>query len=100
MCWSTTRGHHRRAQTPTAARAQWTRWVLGSVFKTQANMDTAHRDQMAFVRGCAPAGSNEAWRSPTPGTRRPFAIRYAQQVFGRDRDSPGAIVAIGDSFLL
>jgi len=70
----------------------------GFVFKTQANMNPAHRDQVAFVRVCS--GRFERGMVVThAGTGRPFATKYAQQVFGRDRDTideayPGDVVGL------
>ena len=37
--------------------------------------------------GSARASSSAAWWSPTPRTGRPFATKYAQHVFGRERES-------------
>jgi peptide chain release factor 3 len=68
----------------------------GFVFKIQANMDPAHRDQVAFVRVCS--GRFERGSVVThAGTGRPFATKYAQQLFGRDRETvdvayPGDVV--------
>jgi len=70
----------------------------GFVFKIQANMDPAHRDQVAFVRVCS--GRFERGAVVThAGTGRPFATKYAQQLFGRDRDTideayPGDVVGL------
>jgi len=70
----------------------------GFVFKTQANMNPAHRDQVAFVRVCS--GRFERGMVVThAGTGRPFATKYAQQVFGRERDTldeayPGDVVGL------
>ncbi|WP_239676773.1 peptide chain release factor 3 [Natronosporangium hydrolyticum] len=70
----------------------------GFVFKIQANMDPAHRDQVAFVRVCS--GRFERGAQVTNGaTGRPFATKYAQQLFGRERDTadyayPGDVVGL------
>ncbi|MFB9238049.1 peptide chain release factor 3 [Plantactinospora siamensis] len=70
----------------------------GFVFKIQANMNKAHRDQVAFVRIC----SGRFTRGMTVlhgGTGRPFATKYAQQLFGADRETideayPGDVVGL------
>ncbi|WP_207129383.1 peptide chain release factor 3 [Actinocatenispora comari] len=70
----------------------------GLVFKVQANMDPAHRDRIAFVRVCS--GRFERGMVVThSATGRPFATKYAQQIFGQDRavlDTafPGDIVGL------
>jgi peptide chain release factor 3 len=70
----------------------------GFVFKIQANMDPAHRDQVAFVRVCS--GRFERGSLVThAATGRPFTTKYAQQLFGRDRDTievayPGDVVGL------
>ncbi|MGN6522082.1 MAG: peptide chain release factor 3 [Actinomycetes bacterium] len=70
----------------------------GFVFKVQAGMDTAHRDRLAFVRVCS--GVFERGMVVTHAqTGRPFATKYAQQVFGRERTTldvayPGDIVGL------
>lgn len=70
----------------------------GFVFKIQANMNPAHRDQIAFVRVCS--GKFERGMVVTHGpTGRPFATKYAHQVFGRDRSTcdeayPGDVVGL------
>ncbi|MBO0609135.1 peptide chain release factor 3 [Myceligenerans salitolerans] len=81
----------------------------GFVFKMQAGMDPNHRDHVAFVRVCS--GRFERGMVAThERTGRPFATKYALQVFGRDRETveeafPGDVVglvnasslAVGDS---
>ncbi|MCW2568810.1 MAG: hypothetical protein JWN54_2907 [Mycobacterium sp.] len=68
------------------------------VFKVQAGMDKAHRDRLAFVRVCS--GVFERGMVVThSGTGRPFATKYAQQVFGRERTTidrayPGDVVGL------
>jgi peptide chain release factor 3 len=68
------------------------------VFKVQAGMDTAHRDRLAFIRICS--GVFERGMVVThAGTGRPFATKYAQHVFGRERESidvayPGDVVGL------
>jgi peptide chain release factor 3 len=68
------------------------------VFKVQAGMDRAHRDRLAFVRVCS--GVFERGMVVThSSTGRPFATKYAQQVFGRERSTmdrayPGDVVGL------
>ncbi|HEX6446507.1 MAG TPA: peptide chain release factor 3 [Streptosporangiales bacterium] len=70
----------------------------GFVFKVQAGMDRAHRDRLAFLRVCS--GVFERGMVVThAGTGKPFATKYAQQVFGRERSTvdvayPGDIVGL------
>jgi len=68
------------------------------VFKVQSGMDPAHRDRVAFARICS--GRFERGMIVTHAqSGRPFATRYAQQVFGQDRSTleeawPGDIVGL------
>lgn len=70
----------------------------GLVFKVQAGMDPAHRDRVAFVRVCS--GRFERGEVVTLArTGRPFATKYAQAIFGRERETvdvayPGDIVGL------
>ncbi len=70
----------------------------GMVFKVQANMDPSHRDRIAFLRVCS--GMFERGMVVTHGASgRPFATKYAQQIFGQERTSmelayPGDIVGL------
>jgi peptide chain release factor 3 len=70
----------------------------GFVFKIQANMNKAHRDQVAFMRICS--GKFERGMVVThAGTGRPFTTKYAQQIFGQGRDTideayPGDVVGL------
>ena len=70
----------------------------GLVFKVQANMDPAHRDRIAFVRICS--GRFERGMVVThAASGRPFATKYAQQMFGRQRNTvevayPGDVVGM------
>jgi peptide chain release factor 3 len=70
----------------------------GLVFKVQANMDPAHRDRVAFVRVCS--GRFERGMVLThAGTGRPFATKYAQAMFGQDRETvelayPGDVIGL------
>lgn len=84
----------------------------GFVFKVQAGMDSNHRDRLAYVRVCS--GVFERGMVVThAATGKPFATKYAQQVFGRDREVidtafPGDVVGlvnasalrVGDSLYL
>lgn len=70
----------------------------GFVFKIQAGMDTAHRDRLAFVRVCS--GRFDRGMVVThAGTGKPFATKYAQSVFGRERTTidvayPGDVIGL------
>jgi len=54
------------------------------VFKVQAGMDAAHRDRVAFARVCSGV-FRRGMVATHAGTGRPFATKYAQAVFGRER---------------
>jgi peptide chain release factor 3 len=68
------------------------------VFKVQANMDRSHRDRIAFVRICS--GTFERGMVLTcHRTGKPFATKYASQVFGAERTTvdeafPGDVVGL------
>ncbi|WP_460444178.1 GTP-binding protein, partial [Amycolatopsis cihanbeyliensis] len=68
------------------------------VFKVQTGMDPAHRDQVAFARVCS--GVFERGMVVTnASTARPFATKYAQQVFGQQRSTvetayPGDVIGL------
>ncbi|EID54067.1 peptide chain release factor 3 [Saccharomonospora xinjiangensis] len=68
------------------------------VFKVQTGMDPAHRDQVAFARVCS--GVFERGMVVTNATtKRPFATKYAHQVFGQQRSTvdvayPGDVVGL------
>ncbi len=70
----------------------------GFVFKVQTGMDPAHRDRVAFVRVCS--GRFERGVPATHAqTGRPFATKYTQQMFGRDRSTvdtayPGDVIGL------
>ena len=70
----------------------------GFVFKVAANMDPSHRDRIAFVRVCS--GRFERGMVVTHDrTGKPFATKYAHQVFGQDRETveeafPGDVVGL------
>lgn len=71
---------------------------VGLVFKVQANLDPQHRDRLAFVRVCA----GEFERGMTlvnHRTGRTLSTKYANRVFGRDRDTvdlafPGDVIGL------
>ena len=68
------------------------------IFKVQAGMDTNHRDRVAFAR--VTSGVFERGMVVTHAqTGRPFATKYAQAIFGRDREVldtayPGDIIGL------
>ncbi|MGX7827164.1 peptide chain release factor 3 [Actinokineospora sp. 24-640] len=70
----------------------------GFVFKVQTGMDRAHRDQVAFARVCS--GLFERGMVVTNATTgRPFATKYTQQMFGRERTTvdtayPGDVIGL------
>ncbi|HIV58668.1 MAG TPA: peptide chain release factor 3 [Candidatus Stackebrandtia faecavium] len=70
----------------------------GFVFKIQANMNPAHRDQVAFLRVCS--GRFERGMIATHATtKRPFTTKYAQSMFGASRDTideayPGDVIGL------
>ena len=74
------------------------------VFKVQAGMDTNHRDRVAFARVCS--GVFERGMVATHAqTGRPFATKYAQAIFGRERavlDTayPGDIIGLVNALAL
>jgi len=70
----------------------------GFVFKVAANMDPSHRDRIGFVR--VNSGRFERGMVITHGrSTKPFATKYAHQVFGQERDTveeafPGDVVGL------
>ena len=70
----------------------------GLVFKVQAGMDKAHRDRIAFVRVCS--GKFERGMIATSGrSGRQFSTKYAQTMFGQDRETvevawPGDVIGL------
>ncbi|MFZ2511928.1 MAG: peptide chain release factor 3 [Gordonia sp. (in: high G+C Gram-positive bacteria)] len=74
------------------------------VFKVQAGMDTSHRDRLAFMR--IVSGEFERGMVVTHAqTGKPFATKYAQAVFGRDRSTvdtayPGDVVGLVNAMAL
>src|SRR4051812_11116414 len=70
----------------------------GFVFKVQANMDPSHRDRIAFLRVCSGRFERGMVVTHQP-TGKPFATKYAHQVFGHERETldeafPGDIVGL------
>ncbi|HLN78756.1 MAG TPA: peptide chain release factor 3 [Nocardioidaceae bacterium] len=68
------------------------------VFKVQAGMDTAHRDRLAFARVCSGV-FRRGMVATHADSGRPFATKYAQAVFGRERTVldtayPGDIIGL------
>jgi peptide chain release factor 3 len=81
-------GHRRRVDGPFSA----------FVFKVQAGMDTAHRDRVAFARVCSGAFRRGDVVTHA-ASRRPFTTKYAQSVFGQQRNSletayPGDVIGL------
>ncbi len=70
----------------------------GLVFKVQAGMDKAHRDRIAFVRVCS--GKFERGMMAIAGrSGRQFSTKYAQTMFGQDRETvdvawPGDVLGL------
>jgi peptide chain release factor 3 len=68
------------------------------VFKVQTGMDPSHRDQIAFARVCS--GVFERGMVVTnAASGRPFATKYAQQMFGQQRSTldvayPGDVIGL------
>jgi peptide chain release factor 3 len=68
------------------------------VFKIQAGMDANHRDRLAYAR--VVSGVFERGMVAThAASGRPFATKYAQQVFGRERSTldvayPGDVIGL------
>lgn len=68
------------------------------IFKIQAGMNTAHRDHVAFARICSGVfHRGDVLTHAQSG--RPFATKYAQSVFGRDRETaeiayPGDVIGL------
>jgi peptide chain release factor 3 len=74
------------------------------VFKVQAGMDSSHRDRLAYMR--IVSGVFERGMVVTHAqTGKPFATKYAQAVFGRDRSTvdtayPGDVVGLVNAMAL
>lgn len=70
----------------------------GFVFKVQANMDPSHRDRIAFMRVCSGRFERGMVVTHEP-TGKPFATKYAHQVFGQERETveeayPGDVIGL------
>lgn len=70
----------------------------GFVFKVQTGMDRAHRDRVAFMRVCS-GRFERGMVLVHADTGRPFQTKYAQSVFGRERETideayPGDVVGL------
>ncbi len=70
----------------------------GFVFKVQANMDKAHRDRIAYLR-VASGRFDRGMVVTHSQTGKPFATKYAHQVFGQERETleeafPGDVVGL------
>ncbi len=68
------------------------------VFKVQAGMDSAHRDRLAYARVCSGRFSRGEVVTHA-ATGRPFATKYAQSVFGQQRETvdtayPGDVIGL------
>ena len=68
------------------------------VFKVQAGMDSSHRDYLAFARVCSGTFERGMIVTHQP-TKRSFATKYAQSIFGRERATasvafPGDIIGL------
>lgn len=68
------------------------------VFKVQAGMNAAHRDRVAYLRICSGVFERGMVVTHAP-TGRPFATKYAHQLFGRERDGvevayPGDVIGL------
>ncbi len=70
----------------------------GLVFKVQAGMDKAHRDRIAFVRVCS-GRFERGMMAIAERTGRQFSTKYAQTMFGQERDTvdeayPGDVLGL------
>lgn len=70
----------------------------GLVFKVQAGMDKSHRDRIAFVRVCS-GRFERGITAIAERTERQFSTKYAQAMFGQDRDTadeayPGDVLGL------
>jgi peptide chain release factor 3 len=70
----------------------------GLVFKVQAGMDKAHRDRIAFIRVCS-GRFERGITAVAERTGRQFSTKYAQTMFGQDRDTadeayPGDVLGL------
>ncbi|MEX0825879.1 MAG: peptide chain release factor 3 [Acidimicrobiia bacterium] len=72
--------------------------LAGFIFKIQANLDTRHRDRIAFMRVCS-GRFERGGALINHRTGRSTTTKYAHQMFGRERDTvdiayPGDIVGL------
>ena len=70
----------------------------GMVFKVQAGMDKAHRDRIAFVRVCS-GKFERGITAIAERTEKQFSTKFAQTMFGQDRDTadeafPGDVLGL------
>ncbi|MDH3303148.1 MAG: peptide chain release factor 3, partial [Acidimicrobiia bacterium] len=70
----------------------------GMVFKVQAGMDKAHRDRIAFVRVCS-GKFERGLTAIAERTEKQFSTKFAQTMFGQDRDTadeafPGDVLGL------
>ncbi len=70
----------------------------GLVFKVQAGMDKAHRDRIAFVRVCS-GKFERGITAIAERTEKQFSTKFAQTLFGQDRDTadvayPGDVLGL------
>ena len=70
----------------------------GLVFKVQAGMDKKHRDRIAFVRVCS-GRFERGIVAIAERSGRQFSTKYAQTMFGQDRDTiedayPGDVLGL------
>jgi peptide chain release factor 3 len=68
------------------------------VFKVQAGMDKMHRDRVAFVRVCS-GRFERGVMAIAERTGRQFSTKYAQTMFGQDRETveeayPGDVIGL------
>ena len=88
----------RRARTPRASRATSTPRSARSCSRSRPAWTPSTATGWR-TSASAPASSSAARSSRTPSTGKPFATKYAQQVFGRDRETvdlayPGDVVGL------
>jgi peptide chain release factor 3 len=72
--------------------------LSGQVFKVQANLDPRHRDRVAYLRVCS-GRFDRGMTLVNHRTGRPLSTKYANQLFGRERDTldiayPGDVVGL------
>ena len=95
---STSSRHRRPASTRPACRGLWTHRSRASCSRcrpTWTNRIAIGSRSFACVR----VGSSAAWSSPTTQRGKPFATKYAHQVFGQERETieeafPGDVIGL------